>query len=313
MIEVRKYQDQDRKLWDDFVRRSKNGVFLFFRDYMEYHSDRFQDHSLIFSDGNKILALLPANIENSTLVSHRGLTFGGMITSRKMKTSTMLKIFKSLKEYFELNKLKDLLYKSIPHIYHIYPAEEDLYALFINNASLVRRDVSSTIELNHKLPYGRGRKRNVRMGEKTGLVFKESDDYQNFMALKEEKLIKKYGVKPTHTAAEMEYLSVKFPENIKLFVVENKGQIIHGLVMYESANVAHAQYQEATAEGQKLRVPDLVLDRLINHYYKDKKYFDFGVSTENNGLYLNQGLIDYKETFGGRAVVYDTYRVEFGG
>jgi len=310
MINIRRYTSEDKKLWDDFVKKSKNGVFLFLRDYMEYHSDRFQDHSLIFMNGNKPLALLPANLTDHTLVSHEGLTFGGMLTNQKMKTSIMLDIFDALKTYLKLNNIKTLFYKSIPHIYHIYPSEEDLYALFINNAYLVKREVSTTIEMNNKLQYNRGRKRNIQMAEKMGLVFKESDDYRTFMALKEEKLLKKYNVKPTHTAQEMEYLAGKFPENIKLFTVENGGEMIYGLIMYESTNVAHGQYHESTEEGIKQRVPDFVFDRLINNYYKESKYFDFGISTENNGYYLNRGLINYKETFGGRAVVYDTYKMD---
>ena len=73
--------------------------------------------------------------------------------------------------------------------------------------------------------------------------------------------------------------------------------------------MAHAQYQGATDLGLELRAPDLIIDKLINEYYTDKKYFDLGISTENNGHYLNKGLISFKETFGARAVVYDAYEL----
>jgi hypothetical protein len=312
MINIHRYAEKHERLWDDLVNRSKNGLFMFLRDYMDYHSDRFQDHSLIFKKGNRPLALLPANQIDSTLVSHGGLTFGGLITTPKMNTNTMLEIFEALKEYLKSNAIKTLFYKAIPHIYHIYPSEEDLYALFISDARLIRREISTTVEKTRGLPYNRGRNRNIRIAEKENLVLKESDDYQTFMDLKEEKLLKKYGIKPTHSAQEMEYLACKFPDNIKLFVVEREGEMIYGVIVYESKNVAHAQYQESTEEGQRLRVPDFVLDQLIHKYHKEKKYFDFGISTENNGFYLNKGLIRYKETFGGRAVVYDTYKMDVG-
>ena len=311
MINVKKYTSEDKNLWDDFVQSSKNGVFLFLRDYMEYHKDRFEDNSLIFLKGNKPVALLPANLEKRALISHGGLTFGGMVINQKMTTSKMLDIFSSLKEYLESNNIKTFLYKAIPHIYHIYPSEEDLYALFINNAYLVKREVSTAFELSNKLPYYRMRRKNIQKAGENGLKFEESDDYHAFMALKKENLFKKYGVNPTHTGQEMEYLAGKFPDNIKLYSVKEHGEMIGGVIIYESANVAHGQYHDSTDEGKDQRVSDFVFDNLFNNYYKDTKYFDFGISTENNGFYLNKGLVRYKESFGGRAVVYDTYKMDF--
>ena len=39
-------------------------------------------------------------------------------------------------------------------------------------------------------------------------------------------------------------------------------------------------------------------------------YFDFGTSNEDAGRFLNAGMVAHKEEFGGRSVIYDTYRVE---
>jgi len=307
MIKIKKYQPEEKKLWDNFVKNSKNGVFFFLRDYMEYHADRFKDHSLIFLKNNKPIALMPANIDGDTLFSHAGLTFGGIVTNQKMKTSLMLQIFDFLKEYLREKGLKKLLYKSIPHIYHLHPSEEDLYALFINNARIVRREVASTIEMNTKLSYSRNIKRNIKKIENLGLNVVRSYDFDIFMGLKEVQLLKKYGIKPTHNAEEMEYLASKFPENIKLFAAEYGGEMVDGVLIYESANVIHAQYQGATEQGMGLHASSLIFDKIINKC--GKKYFDFGISTENNGFYLNHGLIDFKERFGARSVVYDSYEL----
>ena len=308
MIEIKRYDAKEKELWDNFVKGSKNGVFFFLRDYMEYHSDRFEDHSLIFLKDGEPVALMPANSEGDTLFSHAGLTFGGIISNRKMKTSLMLQIFDSLKEYLKENGFKKLLYKAIPHIYHLYPSEEDLYALFINKATLVKREVSSTIEMDHKIPYSRNIKRNIKRVQNNGLYIKQSYNFSNFMILKEEQLFKKYGLKPTHTALEMEYLAGKFPENIKLFAAEQNGTMIGGVVIYENENVIHAQYQEANELGRDMHVPSLLFDKVINQC-SGKKYFDFGISTEEDGFYLNRGLIDFKERFGARSTVYDSYEL----
>jgi hypothetical protein len=309
MIKVERYKAEEKELWDNFVKNSKNGVFFFLRDYMEYHADRFEDHSLIFFRDNRPIALIPANIEGSTMFSHAGLTFGGILTNRKMKTSLMLQIFDSLKEYLKSKNLKNLLYKPIPHIYHLHPSEEDLYALFINNAVLTRREVSSTIEMGDRIAYSRNIKRNIKKVMNKDINVKRSYDFETFMVLKEEQLLKKYGIRPTHTPEEMEYLAGKFPENIKLFAAEQNGEMMGGVLMYESENVVHAQYQEATEQGMELHVPSLLFDTIINHQC-EKKYFDFGISTENNGSYLNHGLIGFKEKFGARAVVYDSYELK---
>lgn len=39
------------------------------------------------------------------------------------------------------------------------------------------------------------------------------------------------------------------------------------------------------------------------------KYFDFGISNENNGRFLNRGLIAQKEGFGARTIVHDFYEL----
>lgn len=311
MITVKKYSSKDKNRWDDFIKRSKNGVFIFNRDYMEYHSDRFEDDSLLFFKNKKLVALMPANIKKDTLYSHEGLTFGGIISNQKMTMTLMLEVFRQLKVYLKGEGIKKVLYKSIPHIYHSLPSEEDLYALKANDAELTRRDVSSTIFMEEKIPYSRNKKRNLKNIKKTDLKIVESNRYEDFMFIEERRLALKYGAKPTHSAEEIKLLASRFPDNIKLFTVEASEEMYGGVIIFESENVAHAQYQAATDEGLKLGGTDLIFDYLINDYYKAKRYFNFGISTENEGQYLNEGLIGYKEQFGARAIVQDFYEWKF--
>ena len=79
MIEIHRYTAAYHRDWNDFVSESSNGTFLFLREYMEYHADRFTDYSLLVYEGNKLLALLPANRSGDVLYSHAGLTYGGLI------------------------------------------------------------------------------------------------------------------------------------------------------------------------------------------------------------------------------------------
>ncbi|HVY61572.1 MAG TPA: GNAT family N-acetyltransferase, partial [Planctomycetota bacterium] len=131
MIEVRRYAAGDRERWDAFVRAAKNATFLFERGYMEYHADRFADHSLLFVDGaGELVGALPASEREGELVSHGGLTYGGVVCGAGMRAALMLEVFEALLAHVRSAGLRRLVYKPVPHIYHALPAEEDLYALF---------------------------------------------------------------------------------------------------------------------------------------------------------------------------------------
>lgn len=309
MIKITRYEKNQYNEWNTHNEHSKNGLFLFNRKYMEYHSYKFKDHSLMFYNNNKLVAIMPAHSHNENLVSHNGLTFGGLVYNHKMRLSTMLELFKELINYSQDRGFKNIYYKSMPHIYHSIPSEEDLYALKTNDFKLIRRDVSSAINLDDKIPFSKGRKKNILKSLDNGVEVKKSDSFKDFMLIVEKNTLNKYHTNPTHSGKEMELLATNFPENIKLFVAEKKGKILAGVIIYESQNVAHAQYQSSTNEGLVNRAIDLIFDFLINNYYKDKKYFDFGISTENNGNFLNVGLMDFKERFGARAIVHDFYEL----
>lgn len=307
MISIKPYDKTYKALWDDFIERSKNGTFMLKRDYVEYHADRFKDNSLMFFDDGVLVALMCASLHGAELRSHGGLTYGGIITDRKMVAQKMLEIFACLNEYLLECGIENLLYKRVPMIYHNYPADEDLYALFRMGAKLVRRDISSTIYMCDKIKFNERRKRNIKKALNANLAFKQSDDFDNYIALLSEVLTTHHGAKPTHTSDELKYLAQKFPSNIKLYATYDEREMLAGVVIYETPNVAHAQYIANSQKGRECGALDLVFDKLINEIYADKRYFDFGISTENNGLILNAGLIQQKQEFGGRGVAYDSF------
>lgn len=310
-LQIVAYEAGCKSTWDDFVARSKNGVFLFQRDYIEYHADRFPDSSLMFYDeSGHLVALLPATASDGVLSSHAGLTFGGIISNASMKVGLMLAVFAALSSYLRAQGIHKLIYKAVPHIYHSLPAEEDLYALFRNRARLFRRDVSSTIEMKERLPFTKGRQYAVKLASKHGLEVKRSFDFKTFMAIEEQVLEMKFAAKPVHTDAEIALLAERFPENIKLFAAYKEQEMLAGVIIYESHQVAHTQYIGVSDEGKRIGALDLIMNHLLNDYYVDKKYFDFGISTEAEGRDLNVGLIENKQSFGARAIAYDFYELQ---
>jgi hypothetical protein len=308
VLKVSIYSPEHKSAWDSFVQRSKNGIFLFRRDYMEYHADRFEDCSLLFHDeSDRLAAILPASIKEGVVTSHAGLTFGGVVSDDAMKASLMLELFGALEAFLKQRGVERLVYKAVPHIYHRAPAEEDRYALFRYGARPFRCDISSTIDLGARLPFSKGRRYAVKQALKAGLQVKRDHDFESFMRMEEELLAAKYDVKPTHSAAELELLASRFPEQIKLFTARLEDDMVAGVVVYDYDSVLHAQYIAATDQGKRIGALDLVLHYLINDYQSHARYFDFGISTERDGHYLNEGLIENKQGFGGRAVVHDIF------
>jgi hypothetical protein len=309
MITVQRYNSSQEYAWNQFVAVAKNGHFLFKRQYMDYHADRFIDYSLMLYDGNKLIAIFPATLNEQTVISHGGLTFGGVLSDTSVKASIMLRIFEAIVAFLREQRLESLVYKAIPYIYHKIPAEEDLYAIYRFNGKLIRRDLNSVINLQQNIRFSKGKMEGIKKATKAGLHVMESVSLSEFFRMGEQVLARKHQAKPTHTAEEMESLANKFPDNIKLFGAYKDARMLAGIILYQHENVVHTQYMFTSEEGGRCGALDIILKYLITVYCKDKKYFSFGVSTENNGLYLNEGLVLQKEMFSARAVVHDTYEI----
>ncbi len=309
-IIIEKYNSNKKIEWDNFVDNSKNGTFILKRDYMDYHSDRFLDNSLMFYENDLLISVLPLSINGNILASHGGLTYGGFITNEKMKQVRMNKCFEALLEYAKQNKVERIIYKPIPYIYSKFPAQEDLYSLFINSAILISRNISSTIDLKKIIKLPKGRKAQISRAKREQVCVEESFDFENFIKLENEVLAMYHNTKAVHTGNELNLLKSRFNDNIHLYIAKQNGDLIAGAVIFEFEDLVHTQYLASNELGREIGALDLIISMLIDKYQKNKKYFDFGISNENNGYYLNEGLISQKESFGGRGVVYDCYELE---
>lgn len=311
MIEIRRYNQADAVIWDAFIDASKNGIFMFKRGYMDYHSDRFTDHSLMFYNDEELVALLPMSQHGNEFRSHGGLTYGGMICGYGMKQHTMDECFESLMEYMRMNGIDKLLYKPVPYIYSRYPSEEALYPLWRKGAQLVRRDVSTTIEFNaNPIKMPKGRKAQISRAKREGVVVEQSTDFEAFIELENQVLAQYHGLKAVHTGAELALLHSRFPEEVLLYVAKHEGKIEAGTLLFVYDNVVHTQYMASSDYGRENGALDLVIATVMDEYRNTKRYLDFGISTEQAGLVMNYGLISQKEGFGGRSVVYDFYELK---
>lgn len=311
MTEIIRYESSMAARWNEFVRQSRNGTLLHERGYMDYHSDRFTDCSLVALREGKLCALLPACVEGDTLWSHRGLTYGGWLMPLKHFDATvMIDVMDAACQWMSENGIKRLVYKPVPHIYHRYPCEEDLYALFRHQARLIETNISTTIDLTCPLPLDRGNKSGLNAARKAGIQVGPSEDWQGYWHLLSSLLDERYGTRPVHTLDEMWLLQSRFPENIKLYTATLHGELLAGVVMYLSHPVAHCQYIGASPQGKDIKALTLLFDHLINESQQQGyRYFDFGISNEDHGRYLNEGLVRQKSRLGGRGIVYNTFEI----
>jgi hypothetical protein len=311
MTEIILYDASMAARWDEFARMSRNGTMLHQRGYMDYHSDRFKDCSLVALHEGRLCALLPACIEGDTLWSHRGLTYGGWLVPLKHFDATvMVEVMDAACQWMSDNSIKRLVYKPVPHIYHRYPCEEDLYALFRHQAKLIETNISTTIDLTCPLPLDRGNKSGANAARKAGIQVGPSEDWEGYWRLLSSLLDERYGTRPVHTLDEMRLLHGRFPDGIRLYAATLDGEMLAGVVMYLSQPVAHCQYIGASPQGKDSKALTLLFDYLIGEAKASGyRYFDFGISNEDHGRYLNEGLVRQKSRLGGRGIVYNTFEI----
>lgn len=310
MISIKRYTADDKLAWNQFVKGSKNGTFMLLREYIDYHSDRFVDYSLLFYKDSQLIALLPSSIHGVELRSHGGLTYGGMILGYDMKQQTMNDCFEALIQYLKENNIEQLVYKTIPYVYHRYPSQEDQYCLWKNHAKLIRRDVSTTIDLKEcKIKLPKGRKAQISRAKREGILVELSTDFATFIALENQVLGKYHQTKAVHTPEELALLYHYFPENIRLYSAIYNNEMVAGVLLFVYENLIHTQYMASSDFARNNGGLDLIIATIIEEYKGTKQYLDFGISTEDNSKYLNNGLISQKESFGGRSVMYDFYEL----
>ena len=310
MVEIVRYTPDRVVEWDAFVRQSKNATFLFYRGYMDYHSNRFKDHSVMFYEKGRLCALLPGNDDGQGgFWSHQGLTYGGLVMDNRCKAAQVREMMTVLQDYLRTQGFTNVVYKHIPWLYAVQPSEEDLFALSnVCRAQLRSRDIASVIVLDRRLPFSTLRRRGLKKGQQAGLYVKQLSDYTTYWSLLVQHLWMKFRAKPVHTVDEMMLLKERFPENIRLMAVCKDDEILGGTVLYDCGQTIKTQYIVASEEGRRLGALDFLFDRLLERYGAEgRHFFDFGTSNRVDNDDLNESLIFQKEGFGARAVCYDTY------
>lgn len=308
---IRRYLPDDASVWDSFVDESRQGTFLHRRGYMDYHSDRFEDFSLIAMRGDKTVALLPANRVGRTLYSHQGLTYGGWLTPvNHFDGSDMVHLFGLWFDFMRSKNFDKVVYKPVPHIYHKLPAEEDIYALYHCGAVLDSVQLSSAILAAENPGFNSQQMRNLKRSMSKNYRVWETADAAAIIDLVNDCLFERHNTRAVHSAAELQLLHDRFPRQIRFFLCGQTDEPEAGVCVYDTGIVAHSQYIATSAAGRSSGALACLFNYLINIEFSARRYFDFGTSNELGGQILNSGLHHQKAGLGGRGIAYPTYSLK---
>lgn len=308
---VEKYTPKHHLVWDTFIAAAKNATFLFARDFMEYHSDRFTDYSLLVYKDEQLYAVLPANIIGNKLYSHKGLTYGSFVLSERAKLLYTFEAFKALLAFLHHQSISTVELRNIPTFYNTMPSDELSYFLFKAHATLIKRDALMVIDTTHKIKFQKNRREGINKAKRNGLTIAVDDNFEGFWnEILIPNLQKKHSIAPVHSLEEIQTLAAKFPDNIKQVNVYKDNVLVAGTTVFLTKTTIHPQYVSGNSDKNAYGSLDLAYDYIINHFDNSKRYFDFNISSEQNGEALNSGLIFWKESCGARTYVADNYLID---
>lgn len=311
------YHVAHQAAWDRLVQCARNGAFMFQRAYMDYHADRFMDASLMIHRDGELVAVLPAHRcetqQGPCLVTHGGLTFGGVVLSHGMGAQDTIELIQALIQHLRQQGWAQLIYKPMPHVFQGQPSEADVHALIQLGARCIRSDLAHTLDLARRPPLSKGRRHALGKARKQGLVVKPIEDLGALWAIIQDVLQARHQASPTHTKSEMAHLQAQCPqiECLGAFAsLDDNSPLLAGAVSYRFDRVLHTQYLAASEAGRQCGALDAVIMALIDQASVDCRWLSFGASTQDQGRTLNAGLAQQKESFGAGVTLLQTYALD---
>ncbi len=305
---IQRYSAADKQVWDTFVSSADVHSVLFYRDFMEYHSGRFMDYSLMIFKENKLIAIFPANKNSKGAVhSHQGLSYGSIIFKPFVSFEIRLKVYKQLLNFLDNKSIKNLYIKSIPSC---YSKDNSDYLIFQwLEAECVRTDIYSYIPKASYIKPNRNRMRHLKNAMTAEIEIRSSNEFSEFWnQILIPNLEQRFNVKPVHSVAEIEQLALSFKKQIRFYGAYQNGVIRAGLILFIHRDVVHAQY----SAGDENRIDgslDYLLDFVIKKYNPNST-FSFGTSSEKQGKQINDGLLYWKESFRSKNDVQQFFKIK---
>ncbi|HLP98576.1 MAG TPA: GNAT family N-acetyltransferase [Sideroxyarcus sp.] len=302
--------------WEAFVATAPMATFLHSRAFLSYHGDRFRDRSLMVYDHDSLVAIFVAAEsadDTRIIVSHPGITYGGLLHQGMVGGNVIVEIFQAIISHYKKQGYAGIIYKAIPSFYHQIPCEEDVWALSKLGFENIRTDLGRTISLTAPLVWGDKRQRGLVKSRKAGVTV--SHGWENAEALwniTADNLSRKHGLTPVHTLNEIRLLHDLCPDNLDWIVARLGEEAVAGAMLFLTPTVVHVQYGSSSARGYELDALEMVYYKAIEYAQGlGKKYFSFGISTEQEGRILNESLDRFKKKFSAGGACSQSYSLDF--
>lgn len=312
---VAPFTPADTGEWEQVVARCGSGTFLHKRSFLDYHGTRFLDRSLVIRDAaGRVRGVIPAAQgpeDDKQLISHPGATFGGLLADPQITGEPYRNMVESIMRTWRELGYHHLTYKAVPPIYHAFPNEEDLYAIWRLGGRLSRCALSACINLGNRLEPSSRRRRTLSKALRAPCIIDSGTQLlPTLWPLFEAALRSRHNVKVVHTLAEIQDLARRCPENIEVLGARVNGDLVAGIVLFSSATIVHVQYSLASPAGANVGAMDALIDRSIrNAVERGARYLDLGISTNPSDDSLNEGLHTFKMEFGAGTAVYEQYEL----
>ncbi|WP_298902674.1 GNAT family N-acetyltransferase [uncultured Psychroserpens sp.] len=297
-ITIKRYDSTYKSDWDEFLNLSENATFLFKRNFMDYHQDRFDDFSLMIYDTDDLVAVFPANHKDHLLYSHQGLTYGGLVYLSDLDINSVKKINKALVDY--LSK-EGITLMTIKTMLKIYQSEVLNQVEGFENVELIASHMVLAIDYNSDFKIHKTKIKRYKKLNSNGLTIREGeaefDVFWNTILVP--RLKEKHNSKPVHSLSEIKYLREQFKKEILQYNVYRDDEVLAGITIFNKGNVVKSQYGIATAEGERLNALDMLFVYLIYKYRDEgKQYFSMGTVSNDSQLGYSSGMLKQKQEFG---------------
>ena len=303
------YQESNYAEINEFINLVNPKKFINTPKFISYHGDKYEDRSLIIkNERSNIIGFFPASVINEKIISHPGLTFGGLISSQK-RTVDIFKIYDQIIKFYKKD-FKKLIVKLPPPIYlNKQSSVEEAYFLQ-KEFKISSYYITSIIDLNNPLPIFKNKKRNINKAKKlSNIDVCLNIPFDDVYIKLQKSLSERHNISPTHNLDELKLIKDLFPKEIYPIVAVLNNEILAGAIIFESGLITHTQYLFNTNQGMQLGALDLVIDKLIQKIKGNSRYLSFGSSSEKHGKYVNMGLLRFKEEFGSTIQLGKTFEL----
>lgn len=309
-LTIQQYHPNLKQVWNDFIDHSINGTFLLHRDFMDYHQDRFKDHSLLVFNEGVIICCIPANVEGQSIYSHRGLSYGGLVLN-DMGSHNITAIIVLFLEHVKGLAFAKAELQLPPLSYHSINRTiiKSLKALgFLSNRVLHNQYVSLENEMRVSAKKSIG----YRNGKFEGLEIEKRSDFKDFWNLiLIPQLASRHSSRPVHSVEEMELLYSRFPDNIIQYNVLRDKELLAGITFFIKGNVVKSQYAASSLNGMKTDAVGFIYMEAMNEF-KEKGFslMDYGPVNERDGS-VNEGLLRFKKQLGCKQEEWQRWEIKF--